>query len=54
MKVINLSNIVGIKAFSDGTHLYRESGKIILLRDFDATEFNVILNRILNKDFEAH
>ena len=54
MKVINLSNIVGIKAFSNGTHLYRESGKIILLRDFDATEFNVILNRILNKDFEAH
>lgn len=54
MKVINLSNIVGMKSFSDGTHLYRESGKIILLRGFDATEFNVILNRILNKDFDAH
>lgn len=54
IKVINLSNIVGIKPFVDGAYLYRESGKVILLRDFDATEFNVILNRILNKDFEAH
>lgn len=35
-------------------HTCIENPEKLLLRDFDATEFNVILNRILNKDFEAH
>lgn len=54
IKTINLSSIVGMKAFSDGTHLFRESGKLIILLTDDAIEFNVILNRIMNNDLEGH
>lgn len=54
MKTISLSSIVGMKPFTDGTHLYRESGKIILLEAMNPIEFNVILSRILNDDFDMH
>ncbi|MBO0439580.1 hypothetical protein [Candidatus Enterococcus ikei] len=54
MKTISLSSIVGMKPFTDGTHLYRESGKVILLEATDTIEFNVILSRILNNDFDMH
>ncbi|MBC9703285.1 MAG: hypothetical protein H9W83_12420 [Leuconostoc sp.] len=51
MKTISLSSLVGMKAFTDGTQLFRESGKVLLLRADDPLEFNIILNRILAKDF---
>lgn len=51
MKTISLSSLVGMKAYTDGTQLFRESGKVLLLRAEDPLEFNIILNRILAKDF---
>lgn len=48
-KVLVLSGIVSINPYSDGTELFRQSGKRILLTGFsDATKFNIYLERILN------
>lgn len=55
IKGLMLSNIVGIKPYSNAVELFRNSGKRIVLTGFDdATEFNIFLSRILNNDFEGH
>lgn len=49
LKAITLSSIVMTSAYTDGTALYRASGKRILLTGFsDAARFNIYLERILN------
>ncbi|WEV50506.1 hypothetical protein OZX69_05960 [Lactobacillus sp. ESL0731] len=48
-KALVLSGIVSVTPYSDGTELFRQSGKRILLTGFsDAAKFNIYLQRILN------
>lgn len=54
MKSINLSSILGTKSFFKGTHLYHESGKLIVLVAEDARKFNIILERIINDDIKGN
>ncbi|MGQ2376314.1 SHOCT domain-containing protein [Companilactobacillus zhachilii] len=53
-KQVTLSSIINIKPYSDGVELNRSSGKDVVLTGFDASNFYIILSRILNNDFESH
>lgn len=53
-KQVTLSSIINIKPYSDGVELNRSSGKDVVLTGFDASNFYIILSRILNNDFEGN
>ncbi|CAJ1188744.1 hypothetical protein CPEBRM1_ABPJDJAI_01087 [Companilactobacillus paralimentarius] len=53
-KQVTLSSIINIKPYSDGVELNRSSGKDVVLTGFEASNFYIILSRILNNDFEGN